>query len=106
MSPISVRSEGSFAELKKREETQEEYEERLLKKRAAYLNNVLKSELQDDSQPIAFDGMTKRNNRKQVAQKFYSLLVLQKAMAIELHQTNCYGDVTISRGPKFETAVL
>merc|ERR1712226_613430 len=104
--PLSVRGDDFAEDQRGEEETQEEYEDRVLNKRAAHLNNILKSKLTDDSQPIAFDGMTRRNNRKQVAQKFYSLLVLQKAMAIELHQTNCYGDVTISRGPKFETAVL
>ena len=104
--PLSVRGDDFAEDQRGEEETQEEYEDRVLNKRAAHLTNILKSKLTDDSQSIAFDGMTRRNNRKQVAQKFYSLLVLQKVMAVELNQTKCYSDVTVSRGPKFESAVL
>jgi cohesin complex subunit SCC1 len=105
--PLSVRGDDSLAEDQRgEEETQEEYEDRVLNKRAAHLNNILKSKLQDDSQSLTLDSMTRRNNRKQVAQKFYSLLVLQKALAVELNQDKCYGEVTVSRGLKFESAVL
>ena len=107
LGPQSVRGDDSFAEDQRgEEETQEEYEDRVLNKRAAHLNNILKSKLQDDSQSLTLDSMTRRNNRKQVAQKFYSLLVLQKVLAVELNQDHCYGEVSVSRGPKFESAVL
>merc|ERR1711881_505912 len=91
--PLSVRGDDTFAEDQRgEEETQEEYEDRVLNKRAAHLNNILKSKLQNDSESLTLQSMTRRNNRKQVAQKFYSLLVLQKAMAVELNQNKCYDD--------------
>jgi hypothetical protein len=106
--PHSVKgADDSFVEDQRGdEETQEEYEDRVLNKRAAHLNNILKSKLHDDMQSLTFEAMTRRNNRKQVAQKFYSLLVLQKVMAVELNQNKCYGEVTVARGPKFESAML
>jgi len=88
------------------EETQEEFEERVLSKRAAHLNKILSSRLQDADSVVRLTEMTRRNNRKQVAQKFYSLLVLQKVMAVNLTQSECYGDLSVVRGPKFENAVL
>ena len=44
--------------------------------------------------------MISRNNRKQVASKFYTLLVLKKIQAIEVEQTEPFGDITITSGPK------
>ena len=108
MGPQSVRdASGNFQEDERGEdETQEEYEDRVLNKRAAHLNNILKNKLTDDDQSLTLLAMTRRNTRKQVAQKFYSLLVLQKVMAVELQQAKCYSEVTVSRGPKFDSAVL
>ena len=56
--------------------------------------------VQEDT--IGFDGLVSRNNRKQVASKFYTLLVLKKQQAVEVKQTEPYGDILISRGPKFQ----
>jgi len=107
LGPHSINADESFVVDQRRdEETQEEYEDRVINKRAAHLNNVLKSKLQDDTQSLTLEAMTRRNNRKQVAQKFYSLLVLQKGMVVELSQNNCYGEVTVSRGPKFGSVEL
>ena len=105
--PQSVKgADGSFEDQRGDEETLEEYEDRVLNKRAAHLNNILKSKLHDNTQSLTLSAMTRRNNRKQVAQKFYSLLVLQKVMAVELTQNKCYGELSVSRGPRFESAVL
>ena len=55
------------------DETIEEFESRVLNKRAALLHRQLARNFSD-----SFTGMTRRCNRKQVAQKFHSILVLQK----------------------------
>jgi len=106
--PGSVRGAEAEEEEEERgeEETQEEFEDRVLNKRAAHLNKILSSKLESADSVVRLSDMTRRNTRKQVAQKFYSLLVLQKVMAVNLEQTECYGELSVSRGPKFETAVL
>jgi cohesin complex subunit SCC1 len=42
----------------------------------------------------------------QVAQKFYTLLVLKKFEAVELHQEKSYADIGITPGPKFDNNSL
>ena len=54
-------------------------------------------------QPTAsFNDMCNRNYRKQVASKFYTLLVLKKQQAIVVDQPKPYADIVITKGPKFE----
>ncbi|CAB3377355.1 Hypothetical predicted protein [Cloeon dipterum] len=85
------------------DETYEQYEERVLNKRAAHMYQILKSRIDVSSQkPMFFSEMTHRNSRKQVAQKFYTLLVLKKFEAVELHQDKSYADIGITPGPKFD----
>ena len=55
-------------------ETIEEFEDRVLNKRAGHLNHLLQAKLQD-SMSLHFSELTRRNIRKQAAQKFYSMLV-------------------------------
>jgi len=55
---------------------------------------------------LTFSKMVSKNKRKQVAQKFYSILVLQKALAVNVQQEGDNGDIFVSRGPRFETAVF
>lgn len=86
-------------------ETVEEFEDRVLNKRAAHLNTILKSKLAVLPE-LHLSQMTRRNTRKQAAQKFYSLLVLQKALAVNIVQPENNGDITVSKGPRFETAVI
>uniref|UniRef100_A0A7M4EKS7 Rad21/Rec8-like protein C-terminal eukaryotic domain-containing protein n=1 Tax=Crocodylus porosus TaxID=8502 RepID=A0A7M4EKS7_CROPO len=43
------------------------------------------------------------NDRKRVAAKFYSFLVLKKQLALELSQGAPYADIIASVGPKFNT---
>lgn len=83
------------------DETIEEFEDRVLNKRAAHLHRLLTRKFAD-----RMSQMTKRNNRKQVAQKFHSLLVLQKMMAVEMTQDSepPYGDIRIQKGPAFTKA--
>ena len=42
------------------------------------------------------------HSRKQAAAKFYTFLVLKKLEAIEIAQEVPYGEILLSRGPKFE----
>jgi len=42
----------------------------------------------------------------QVAQKFYTLLVLKKHVVLELYQEGSYDDITITRGAKFDNPSL
>ena len=86
-------------------ETVEEFEDRVLNKRAAHLNTILKSKLAVLSE-LRLSQMTRRNTRKQAAQKFYSLLVLQKALAVNIDQPENNGDINVTKGPRFETAVI
>jgi cohesin complex subunit SCC1 len=51
---------------------------------------------------VGFFEMTKRNGKKSVVQKFYSLLVLKKYEIIDLFQGETYGDIIITKGDKFD----
>jgi cohesin complex subunit SCC1 len=94
------------AEEQATDETYEQYEERVLNKRALQMYHIVKSKLEVDPS-IPFSTMCNaRNNRKQVAQKFYTLLVLKKAQAVELVQNSSYENIIVTRGPKFDTASL
>ena len=56
---------------------------------------------------MSFSDLPVRRLRKAMAQNFYSLLVLQKVMAVELDQGEHFNsDITIRKGPNFENAVL
>lgn len=87
------------------DETIEQFEERVLNKRAAQLFVSVRSRLLKCESMVLSD-MTNRNNKKQAAQKFYSLLVLKKFKALEICQTQPYADITITRGPLFENPKL
>jgi len=75
----------------------------VLNKRAAQLHCRLKQRM-EETPVLEFASITKRKDtRKIAAQKFYSLLVLQKFMAVELAQDDaCYGRMQVSRGKQFE----
>jgi len=85
------------------EETVEQFEDRVLNKRAAQLHCRLRRRIEE--QPvIPFSTITRRkDSRKIAAQKFYSLLVLQKFMAVDLVQDDVsYGEMNVTRGPQFD----
>jgi cohesin complex subunit SCC1 len=88
------------------DETYEQFEARVLNKRAAQMYHIIKSKLEVEPS-IPFSSMcTSRNTRKQVAQKFYTLLVLKKYQAVEMVQTGSYEDIGVMKGPKFDCASL
>merc|ERR1719273_2495114 len=85
------------------DETIEEFESRVLNKRAALLHRQLARNFSD-----SFTGMTRRCNRKQVAQKFHSILVLQKMMTLNLSQDEHtpYAEIALAKGPAWDGAHL
>ncbi|XP_026330257.1 double-strand-break repair protein rad21 homolog isoform X2 [Hyposmocoma kahamanoa] len=87
-------------------ETDEQFEERVLNRRAAQLFAVMKPKLAEGLQLSFADLAPRHNNRKQVAQKFYSLLVLKKYQVLKLQQTETYGPILISKGNQFETEAI
>lgn len=102
--PASVEGQQATDE-QQVDETIEQFEERVLNKRAAQLFVSVRSRLLKTEEMVLSD-MTHRNNKKQAAQKFYSLLVLKKFKALEISQTQPYADITITRGPLFENPKL
>lgn len=56
------------------------------------------NKLLQHSDTVSFNEVTQKLNRKQVASKFYSLLVLKKQQAVEVAQEGSFADIVISRG--------
>lgn len=90
------------------DETIEQYEDRVLNKRAAQMHRHLTKRFESaPREGIQLDSLLRNNHRKQVAQKFYSILVLQKVMAVDASQSieAPFGPIRITMGPKFESAL-
>ncbi|XP_012271464.1 double-strand-break repair protein rad21 homolog isoform X2 [Orussus abietinus] len=87
------------------DETYEQFEERVLNKRAAHMYHVIKNKL-DTKDRLTLSEMAYKNNRKQVAQKFYTLLVLKKFQVLELSQEYSYAEIFVTKGPKFDNPAL
>ncbi|XP_045514622.1 double-strand-break repair protein rad21 homolog isoform X1 [Pieris brassicae] len=106
--PLSVENpeEGRDSEWREAGETDEQFEERVLNRRAAQLFSLMKPKLIGEASIMFAELAPRHNNRKQVAQKFYSLLVLKKHQVLKLEQNETYGPITISRGTQFETEAL
>lgn len=87
-------------------ETEEQYEERIRNRRTHILLQLLAPRL--DEGTIQFSQLCRNYRRKQVAQHFFSLLVLKKQQAIDLVQEetgNSYGELYISKGPRYVSSV-
>ncbi|XP_070852296.1 double-strand-break repair protein rad21 homolog isoform X2 [Drosophila suzukii] len=82
-------------------ETDEQFEERVLNKRAAQLFIDVRAQF-IDKDSLALSQLTLGNSRKQAAQKFYSLLVLKKFKVLHIAQSAPYADINITRGATFE----
>jgi len=85
------------------QETVDEFEDRVLNKRAAKLHFKMKKLFQDASSLTYADIEKKKDTKKDGAQKFYSLLVLQKFETLDISQTSIYGDLNIVKGPTFDS---
>ena len=87
------------------DETIEQYEDRVLNKRAAQMHSLLSKKFKEEK-TIQFDSLIRKNNKKQVSQKFYSILVLQKVMAVDAQQRNdCFGPISLTKGRQFDSAI-
>ncbi|XP_018565982.1 double-strand-break repair protein rad21 homolog isoform X2 [Anoplophora glabripennis] len=93
------------AEEQQVDETDEQFEERVLNKRAYQMFTVVRQKLQQQDQ-LTLSDMCHRNTKKQAAQKFYSLLVLKKFQVLELEQEDAYEEIYVTKGPKFDNPVL
>ncbi|XP_071810988.1 double-strand-break repair protein rad21 homolog isoform X2 [Apostichopus japonicus] len=78
-------------------EDEEKHHERVLNKRAHSMLMGINKLLQQ-GETVSFTEVTRKLNRKQVASKFYSLLVLKKQQAVEVGQEGSFADIVISRG--------
>merc|ERR1719297_771438 len=84
------------------EETVEQFEDRVLNKRAGKLHYRMRA-LFENAASLTYSDLAKRKDtKKDAAQKFYSLLVLQKFHALDLDQSAIYGDLNITKGPCFD----
>ncbi|KAF2366580.1 Rad21/Rec8-like protein C-terminal eukaryotic [Trinorchestia longiramus] len=86
------------------DETYEEFEERVVNKRAAHTFRQIKKTLRTDT--IVFSNLSEGQNRKQVARMFYTMLVLKKLQAVELQQQGCYEELYINKGILFDKAKI
>lgn len=87
-------------------ETEEQYEERIRNRRTHILLQLMGPRL--DYGTIEFKQLCRNYRRKQVAQHFFSLLVLKKQQAIDLVQEetgNSYGELYINKGPRYANFV-
>lgn len=83
-------------------ETEEQYEERIRNRRTHILLQLMGPRL--DEGTMQFSQLCRNYRRKQVAQHFFSLLVLKKQQALDLVQEetgNSYGELYISKGPRY-----
>ncbi|XP_011306695.1 double-strand-break repair protein rad21 homolog [Fopius arisanus] len=87
------------------DETYEQFEERVLNKRAAHMYHVIKSKF-DGKDRLTLAEMAYKNSRKQAAQKFYTLLTLKKFQVLELSQEYSYADIVVTKGPKWDNPSL
>ncbi|KAG0726086.1 Double-strand-break repair protein rad21 [Chionoecetes opilio] len=102
--PTAILREEEEEEEQADDETYEEFEERVVNKRAGQMFHSIKKRLRNNN--ILFSDMVHSNNRKQVAQKFYTMLVLKKLQAVELNQEGPFTEMFVSKGPLFENASL
>lgn len=84
-------------------ERDEEFLERRWTKRTQQLMHTLKRELKTKDS-VSLDSLAKGGNRKQVACKFYSCLLLKRDNEVELQQKNAFGTILVSKGPCFYAA--
>jgi chromatin segregation and condensation protein Rec8/ScpA/Scc1 (kleisin family) len=85
-------------------ETMEDFDARLQAKRAEDLTAALRLRLVPGSDEVKFSALVDKVRRKEAAQKFYSLLVLQKSREVSVRQEGDNGDIFIARGHRFAAA--
>ena len=84
-------------------ETDEQFESRRWTKRTQQVLHTLKREFKKKDL-VNFNTLCVKTNRKHVAYKFYSCLLLSKEGSIEAHQKSPFGSIQLTQGPRFEEA--
>ncbi|KAM6453597.1 double-strand-break repair protein rad21-like protein 1 [Liasis olivaceus] len=103
-SPVQEESENEQEVLENRPRTNNlDNEEQRRSKRMLKLLNTFRHFEQKGTKSFSFLSLCRSKNKKEVAAKFYSLLVLRKQQAIEVAQAAPYADITVTAGPKFHT---
>ncbi|XP_025031022.1 double-strand-break repair protein rad21-like protein 1 [Python bivittatus] len=103
-SPVQEESENEQEVLENRPRTNNlDNEEQRRSKRMLKLLNTFRHFEQKGTKSFSFLSLCRSKNKKEVAAKFYSLLVLRKQQAIEVAQAAPYVDVIVTAGPKFHT---
>ncbi|XP_033009713.1 double-strand-break repair protein rad21-like protein 1 [Lacerta agilis] len=72
-------------------------------KKAVDLLNTFRDMYQTGAKSFSFLTLCKNKTKKEVADKFFSLLVLKKQRAIEVAQAAPYADIVVTVGPNFHT---
>ncbi|ESO09866.1 hypothetical protein HELRODRAFT_167684 [Helobdella robusta] len=85
------------------EEATEEAEERRWNKRSQQMLSTLKR-LLNRKEHVSFKETVSKCNRKQVASKFYSLLVLKKTQTIDVKQSEPFSDIILTKGSLYSAA--
>ncbi|XP_053104847.1 double-strand-break repair protein rad21-like protein 1 [Hemicordylus capensis] len=78
-------------------------EEKRRSRRTLELLNTFQQIDQTGARSFSFLALCKNKNNKEVSTKFYSLLVLNNQLAINLAQAAPYADIIVTVGPKFHT---
>ncbi|CAJ0609762.1 unnamed protein product [Cylicocyclus nassatus] len=109
-SPLSEKKKRKLegSRVVEEEEPVEGDEDHRWSKRTQNVLNTITAKLRsaDDTQIALNDLLTKGATRKTAAQKFYTLLVLKKSQAINVTQSEPYGDIYISAGPNISQTMV
>jgi cohesin complex subunit SCC1 len=84
-------------------EMSEEFEKHRWTKRTQQVLKMLDRSL-TNSPDTPFSALTQKCSRKQAASRFYTCLLLAKENTIHVQQTTAYGEILITKGPKFTKA--
>ncbi|KAM6968228.1 double-strand-break repair protein rad21 homolog A-like [Aplochiton taeniatus] len=80
---------------------QDQEEKRWNKRTQQMLHGLQRVMAKTGAESVSLLELSRENNKKQAAAKFYSFLVLKKQQAIELTQTEPYSDIIATPGPRF-----
>lgn len=96
-------SQATNASEKQSGEMSEEFEKRRWTKRTQQVLRILDRSFSSNSE-TPFSALTQKCNRKQAASRFYTCLLLAKENTIHVKQAEAYGEIFITKGPKFTKA--
>ena len=85
-------------------EMSEEFEKRRWTKRTQQVLRMLDRSFAANDSKTPFSTLTQKCSRKQAASRFYTCLLLAKENTIHVQQAKAYGEILITKGPKFTKA--